>query len=92
MELDHTDIEEINKRFKQQLTVILCLFMILLAVISLIVGQYSFLYGILCFIVLGNMGSILIYCRLKDINQEHVYRTLLQRNVRNNSTKNEHSN
>ena len=92
MKLDHTDIEEINKRFKQQLAVILCLFSILLAVISVIVGQYSFLYGVLCFVVLGNIGSILIYCRLKDINQQRLYQTLLQHNVRDNPTKDAHSN
>jgi len=92
MKLDQTDIEETNKRFKQQLTVILCLFIILLAVISLIVGQYSVLSGVLCFVVLGNVGSILIYCRLKDVNQQLLYRTSLQNKTRDNPTKNTSSN
>jgi len=79
MKLDHNMEQAISNRFKNYIKALLAMFIAIVLCISIFISRYSILGGIICFISIGNIGSILIYCRMQDLKQRQIYKSLLNR-------------
>ena len=83
MKLDHNVEEAISNRFKNYIKALLAMFIVIVLCISIFISQYSIIGGIVCFISIGNIGSILIYCRMEDLKRRQIYKSILNRNGSN---------
>ena len=79
MKLDENIKQEINNRFNNYTKALLAVFITIVIGVSIFIGQYSIVVGIVCFILIGNIGTILIYCRMKDFMHRHMYRSVVSR-------------
>ncbi|MBO55261.1 MAG: hypothetical protein CL886_06310 [Dehalococcoidia bacterium] len=77
MKLDTNLEQEISSRFNNYIKALIVMFIIIVSGISIFIGQYSIISGIVCFTVIGNIGAILIYCRMQDLKRQHIYKCVL---------------
>ena len=79
MKLDENIKQEISNRFNNYTKALLAVFIAIVIGVSIFIGQHSIIVGIVCFILIGNIGTILICCRMKDLKHRHMYRSVVSR-------------